>query len=374
VTTLGELRAILDEVEGAGCCSHPVRLSGTRLDRSTGELFPSTIAVACKDRRAVICPACSRLYKADAWQLVAAGLRGGKGVPPSVVEHPQLFVTLTAPSFGAVHSRSRAVAPARPCHPRRGVSCCSHGVALSCMERHQLDERLLGDPLCPECFDYRRAVLWNAHVSLLWVRTTTAIMRELARESKITVRAMPGLLRLSYLKVVEFQRRGLVHLHVVVRADGPEGPQSAPPAWLGPEELSRAIEAAVDRVAVAVPGDRWRARWGREVDVKVLEHERGEDPEAVAAYLAKYATKTADDTVTLGRPIRLIGTIDSFGLRPHQCELVRTAWQLGAYPTLSGLHLRCHAHTFGYRGHFATKSRQFSTTFGALRGARSEYR
>jgi len=38
-------------------------------------------------------------------QLVAAGIRGGKGVDPDVTEHPQLFVTLTAPSFGAVHTR-----------------------------------------------------------------------------------------------------------------------------------------------------------------------------------------------------------------------------------------------------------------------------
>jgi hypothetical protein len=35
------------------------------------------------------------------WQLVYAGLAGGhKGVPESLAEHPQVFATLTAPSFG----------------------------------------------------------------------------------------------------------------------------------------------------------------------------------------------------------------------------------------------------------------------------------
>jgi hypothetical protein len=39
------------------------------------------------------------------WQLVYAGLAGGrKGVPEQVAEHPQVFATLTTPSFGAVHN------------------------------------------------------------------------------------------------------------------------------------------------------------------------------------------------------------------------------------------------------------------------------
>jgi hypothetical protein len=37
-------------------------------------------------------------YRGDMWQLVYVG----KGVPDSVAEHPQVFATLTAPSFGAV--------------------------------------------------------------------------------------------------------------------------------------------------------------------------------------------------------------------------------------------------------------------------------
>ncbi|WP_462203388.1 replication initiator [Frankia sp. CcWB3] len=50
-------------------------------------------------------PACSAVYKRDARRLVLAGLAGGKGVPETVTGHPAWFVTLTAPSFGPVHSR-----------------------------------------------------------------------------------------------------------------------------------------------------------------------------------------------------------------------------------------------------------------------------
>src|SRR5487761_1511969 len=105
MTEISELRSLMNEVRRAGLCSHPIQLNGTSVSRVTGELYQGTFTVACKDRRAVVCPACSKLYKADAWQLVAAGLRGGKGVAETVGTHPRLFVTLTAPGYGPVHSR-----------------------------------------------------------------------------------------------------------------------------------------------------------------------------------------------------------------------------------------------------------------------------
>jgi len=43
---------------------------------------------ACGNRRATVCPSCAEIYRADTYQLVIAGLRGGKGVPESVARHP----------------------------------------------------------------------------------------------------------------------------------------------------------------------------------------------------------------------------------------------------------------------------------------------
>ncbi|MBS2966513.1 hypothetical protein KGA66_25970 [Actinocrinis puniceicyclus] len=40
---------------------------------------------------------------------------------------------------------------------------------------------------------------------------------------------------------------------------------------------------------------------------------------------------------------------------------------------MAGLRLRLWAHMLGFRGHFATKSRSYSTTFAALRAERAEY-
>jgi hypothetical protein len=62
------------------------------------------------------------------------------------------------------------------------------------------------------------------------------------------------------------------------------------------------------------------------------------------------------------------------GLPAHVAELVRAAWELGGLVHLAGLHLRRWAHMLGFGGHFATKSRRFSVTLGALRRARVTWR
>jgi hypothetical protein len=54
--------------------------------------------------------------------------------------------------------------------------------------------------------------------------------------------------------------------------------------------------------------------------------------------------------------------------------MIRTAWTLGARKELADLRLRAWAHMLGFRGHFSTKSRRYSTTLGALRDARAEWR
>ena len=367
-------RTAADEVAGAACCRRPVRLWGTTVEPGTGELGGRRFLVACKDRRALLCPACAQRYQADAFHLVVSGLRGGKGVPASVAGHPACFLTLTAPSFGPVHSRPATEKKDAVCRPRRDASRCAHGVARSCKVRHEPGDPRLGTALCARCFDYEGAVVWNARVSLLWQRTSVLMRRAVAAVGGLTARQQAEVFRFSYVKVVEFQRRGLVHLHVVVRADGPEGSGDPPPAWLDGPTLLAGVEEAVARANVPAPlgesGGTAVVRWGEERTARVVE---GQDHNMVAAYLAKYAVKTATDEAGLvhridGDPGRALRRAD-----PHTAALVEAAWRLGARPELSSLRLRAHAHTFGYGGHFATKSRLWSTTFGALRAARARH-
>ena len=94
-------------------------------------------------------------------------------------------------------------------------------------------------------------------------------------------------------------------------------------------------------------------------------------PEHAARYIAKYATKSAED-FGLGERRITPATLSLLDVPDHVDRLVRIAWQLGEHPAYEGLHRWIHM--IGFRGHFASKSRSYSTTLGAIRGERRAYR
>jgi len=383
------------QLRGTGYCRRPVRLRGQvdAVDVRTGEVKTAystaaepdeTLLKCCGNRREAVCPSCARTYRGDAFQLVAAGLRGGKGVPETVAGHPMIFLTLTAPSFGVVHSRRfDTTGKARRCCPRRDGEVCPHGVRLSCGEVHDERDPRVGEPLCAECFDYEHAVLWNAMAPELWRRTAIQIPRELARLMGVTVKQLRGRVRVSYVKVAEYQRRGALHFHVLVRLDAAQPADSAeqvqvPAGEFTCELLTQAALAAVEHVSVSSPtpndagsGAR-EIRWGRQTEVRPIQDGSTDAREAAAAaaYIAKYATKS---TEAVGGLMHRLDASDirTLKVRPHVRRLVECAWRLGAQRHLQGLRLRRWAHALGFRGHCFTKSRRYSTTFTALRRARN---
>jgi hypothetical protein len=367
-----------DQARRAQWCRHPVRLVGSTVTESavTGEIvsrFSSghepdgVVLKGCGQRRATACPSCAERYRADAWQLIAAGMRGGKGIPDTVNRHPSVFATFTAPGFGPVHR----VRDAATCHSRSGT--CAHGRPLSCHRAHSPDEEVLGEPLCVDCYDYRHAVIWNALAGELWRRTLVAMQRHLATAAGSSTRAGADMLKVAYAKVVEYQRRGCVHLHVVIRLDGPRGAASQPPEQLGLDALAHSIRLGASHAAVSYPaalGDV--ARWGEQLDIRAISTDDGVRAGAVAGYIAKYATKSTDAFGRLDRRLKA-EDLEFLALPAHLDLLVRTAWALADEPGCQSLRLRHWAHTLGYRGHWLTKSRGWSTTFAALRQARSDW-
>jgi hypothetical protein len=329
---------------------------------------------ACGNRREAVCPSCAERYRGDAYQLIAAGLRGGKGVPETVTEHPALFVTLTAPSFGLVHSRPLGPdGTPRRCRPRRDAPVCPHGFRLSCGRVHDEDDPCVGEPLCGECFDHAGAVVWNNALGELWRRTTIYLPRALARLTGMTQKALRELVRVSYVKVAEYQRRGLVHLHVVIRLDRAMPAYraeeiKAPPGRFGVELLEDALRCVLDEVQAPLPDELGGGTvgWGGELDVRRLGVDERRE---VAGYLAKYATKS---TELAGGVLHRVTEhqLDELPVREHVRAYMREAFALAADPRLGDRRLAVTAHAFGYRGHCLTKSRRYSTTFKALREAR----
>jgi hypothetical protein len=382
-------------VAQAGYCHHPIRLAGRvdQADQATGEVRTvydsgrepdGVLLKACGTRRESRCPSCAATYRADAYQLLAAGLKGGKGVPDTVAEHPRLFVTFTAPSFGQVHTRKAQGRLVLPCHPYRQGARCPHGNRAGCWHRHNEDDPRLGEPLCPGCYDAQAQVLWNALAPELWRRTTIALQRALARLFGLQEGELRRLVRVSYAKVAEFQKRGAIHFHAVIRLDAATACRCPkcllpPPEPFGADMLKDAIKAAVPAVRVPCPpvdgGPERYARWGTQLDVHNItssdDQARELSAEQVAGYIAKYATK-ATESFGAGLDRRLgaddLECLDK--LPTHVAELVRAAWELGGRPELEGLRLRAWAHMLGFRGHWSTKSRRYSTTFTVLRRAR----
>jgi hypothetical protein len=303
-----------EQVAATGYCAHPVRLRG-RVDHAdplTGEVRTvystdrepdATLLKACGNRRVSVCPSCSATYQADSFQLLAAGLRGGKGVPETVAGHPRLFVTFTAPSFGQVHSRKAQGLLVFPCHPYRQGQRCPHGKRAGCWQRHDADDPRLGEPLCPRCYQAGAQVLWNALAGRLWSRTTIYLYRTLAQLVGLPETDLRRLVRMSFAKVAEYQKRGAVHFHAVIRLDaatdcGCPACVAPPPARFTAELLEAAVRQAAATVAVPCPmvdedqGVTLVARWGEQLDLRHIDPDEGGElsAEQVAGYVAKYAT------------------------------------------------------------------------------------
>ncbi|GIH11776.1 replication initiation protein [Rhizocola hellebori] len=377
-------------------CTSPVRLRGEVLtvQASTGrvvsrfttdDLPDRVLYKPCGTRLASRCPSCAEVYRWDTYQLIRAGLAGGKGVPESVATHPAVFVTLTAPSFGAVHGNG-GKGTVKPCRPRRAKPVCEHGKPLWCNAIHSEDDWRLGQPLCLDCYDHEHHVVWNHLVGKLWSRT-------MLRARRIMGATADGGLRVRYAKVAEYQRRGVVHLHALVRLDGfdPDNPDTieppplifsqdnAPVPVMSAFDLKWAVEEAARMTAlVSDPHpDReghtgWQIGWGQKglkVDVVRTGLPGGELTEQhVAGYLAKYATK---GTETAGVNAARINaeTIAAYADRSkHTNRLIQACWELGE--PLEWESLQHWAHRLGFPGHFSTKSRRYSTTLTALRQAR----
>ncbi|MFE0130329.1 replication initiator [Streptomyces sp. NPDC059037] len=380
----------LEQIKAIGGCAHPIYLTGrtTTCDTATGNLlrhYDTTaepggrMPVRCRNRRETRCAPCSYLHAGDTFHLVRSGLLGGKGTPDRVQLHPRLFVTLTAPSFGPVHRASGS--DGGYCRPRRQRTTCEHGRPVGCGLQHTDTDPAIGQPLCADCYDYPGHALWHASAGRLWNRYCHTLRRHLASAAGITQTRLREHATLSFTKVAEYQKRGAVHFHAVIRLDGPDGPASPPPLWATAELLTQAVQSAAASAHVRTPyspatGERLLG-WGEQLDVHPIRSdaftESAVTDSAVAAYVAKYVSKSVGDAGGVDYRITEYASIRHAPVNAHLRALMATCWRLGGLRELDTLNLRAWTHTLGYRGHVLTKSRRYSTTYGALRTARADH-
>ena len=226
-------------------------------------------------------------------------------------------------------------------------------------------------------------MLWNALAPELWRRTTIAIQRALGRLVGLQEGELRRLVRISYAKVAEFQRRGAIHFHAVIRLDAATdcrcpGCLAPPPEPFTAGLLEDALRQAVPAVRVPCPpvdgGPARYARWGEQLDVRNItrDDQAGElSAEQVAGYIAKYATKATESFGSRPRPPPRRRRPGPPRQAAGACGRARPGGLgAGRPPRAGGLRLRAWAHMLGFGGHWSTKSRRYSTTFTVLRRAR----
>ncbi|MEB3049860.1 replication initiator [Mycolicibacter sp. MYC123] len=405
-------------VESVGYCAHPIQLVG---DDTAGRRH--TVWTRCNNRRAAVCPSCADLYARDTWQLVHAGAAGGHhDVPAQVATHPQVFATLTAPGYGPVHN-----ATGTTCHTRQSGGAterCPHGNPLRCNVVHGLGDPAVGQALCRDCYDYLGHVLFAWHLPELWRRFTITLRRAISAHLK-AIGISADSVRASFVKVVELQARAIPHIHALIRLDPPgdlattasgdhisDSPAAAcgggeprritgqHPGWSSPiaaTELTALIHQAAGRVRVELPADDdhpnqgvHTLRFGTQIDTQALTPETTTaaydpattgtpasasprlSPRRVAAYLAKYVTKSLHDFGITARRLSA-EAIGELAVSDHVRAILATIAELAEHGSGALAGIGRWLHTLGYRGHITTKSRHYSTTMGALRTARATW-
>ena len=224
-------------------CSRPVRIHANTLGID-GEYGNRRITVNCGSRIADECEYCSKIYRGDSFALLRDGFMK---LEPGEQAY---FVTVTAPGsteFGQTHG-------------------LRHGGQCPCGVRHRKSDDVLGTPVDPETYRYDLAAGFNKASARLF---TLGIQR-LRRWIK------PSFGTVRYIRVVEWQRRGLIHVHAIV--------------------ITTADEFMIRRAFQGGPGIRGSFRrhapvshdgftWGPRMDVQKIEGETG--PTSVRRYMAK---------------------------------------------------------------------------------------
>jgi hypothetical protein len=137
----------------------------------------------------------------------------------------------------------------------------------------------------------------------------------------------------SYIRVSEYQQRGLVHVHALIRVDrrmpAYRGGEVRPPdRRFTVQLLEDALRGAAAAVSVQAPEElgAGSVRWGVQLDVQQL---AGDDEERRrwASYLAKYSTKSTEQAGGLLHRVHR-GEVEQVHVREHVRGYLRAAFEL----------------------------------------------
>lgn len=245
-----------------GACQHPVRV----MDSDGNVQY-----ARCGNRRKAKCESCSYLAQGDYRKILKAGY---DELEEAIDQYAFFLMTLTAPSFGAVHRV--------PKKGRSKVRC-----QCGCYHSAEKDEHLRGVAVDFDSYRFDEVVQWNNHVGKLWNATNTKLKKLLPT--------------MDYIKVAEWQKRGALHLHVILRIPRADWHEALVHSK---EHQCSLVDDIQELVRTVVVEDRWI--WGQKA-LDIREIKTASDRKQAARYLAKalgYVTKDlAEDAPHRSREI-----------------------------------------------------------------------
>ena len=228
------------------------------------------------------------------------------------------FLTLTAPSFGAVHRV-----------PKRAESAPQR---CRCGATHVADDvGLRGVPLDPGSYDYAGQVAWNRDAGVLWSNTVHRLRD-----------AWPSI---EFFMVREWQARGVLHVHALLRVE------------LRERAASEAVRVRACSAVAASKVDGTVVEWGQEgADCQPIRADG--DAQRRAWYIAKALNYTLKDVASDAAELPV-------SVWAHQVRLAEAARAMRCARDCAGDGCGNRAHrNFGARGHVVSASRRTLTRPG----------
>lgn len=282
--------------------------------------------VRCQSKKASECAACSSLFMTDQKRLIGSGCNISErdGITEQMLAGYRFyFVTLTAPSFGAVHR----------------VPKTKDSLVMQCVcgKSHKYGSAYRGTPVNPRWYKYREQVRWNQASSELFKRTV-----------KYTEDLLP---ELSWSFAREWQVRGALHFHGIIRV----------PASYDEVQVWQALQ----KMGSYKYGDYG---WGKQFDVQGI---KGESSANSVRYMSKVVSYTAKQQGDVGI-ISAQRRTHFERLDWHAARLVCRGRGCKGDGTCKGAAHR----SFGYAGQMITRSKDWSLaglTQGSLVLERQRY-
>ena len=316
-------------------CERPLAIHGKVISAETGELFGTeTLEMACNSAFWSVCRSCSVRHGQSAWLIGKSGISGLDSESfdaPVPIDQYFGFLTLTAPSFGRVHTKGRC----------------------SCGKHHSEHADVLHLPLNYDDYDIDGAATFNLVATRLLNRTKTKLRRRFPHAN------------IEYFGAVEPQKRGLMHVHLLIRSAYPLNPAQ--------------VRDCVSSVKIFSKPNRKGGSicWGSQTDFSPVESNDAAS-ERVFKYAMKSLRYTLKDHANTMDGESHDGWQVSKRAKKFYLELEKRASEIRESGNLAGVKTRfvnSSAGGFaGYTGHRMQKSRGWSAlTFLSLRRARAKY-